>query len=223
MLSVPGTIEGVPLMPADEFLIPFFIATAIFACLPGPGMFYAAAQTIARGRRAGWLTAVGLHIGGYAHILAAALGLAMLLEAVPILYTILKLFGAAYLIWLGVKLFTSPPALGTAGLSIESKSPRRAIWESITVEVLNPKTALFYLAFLPQFTDTAAPLPIWEQIVILGAIVNIMFSGTDVVCVLLSAKMTRLLIASRSANRLARRIGGGIIVALGVNLAASRQ
>ncbi len=210
-------------MPSYDLLLPFFVATTIFACIPGPGMFYAAAQTIARGRRAGWLSALGLHIGGYAHILAAALGLAVLLAAVPVLYTVLKFAGAAYLIWLGVKLFTSQRPIVTSRMAIETKSHRRAIWESITVEVLNPKTALFYLAFLPQFTDMSASLPIWGQILILGTIVNFMFSGTDAACVLLSEKMTKLLVTSESANRLTHRIGGGIVVALGVNLAASRQ
>src|SRR3546814_3960302 len=67
-------------MPSLELLIPFFLAAAVFACVPGPGMFYAAAQTIARGRRAGWLSAVGFHLGGYVHISAAAFGLAIVLE-----------------------------------------------------------------------------------------------------------------------------------------------
>src|SRR5687768_18417304 len=70
-------------MPSSDLLIPFFVATVIFACVPGPGMLYAAAQTIAGGQRAGWLSAAGLHIGGYAHILASALGLAEMLVASP--------------------------------------------------------------------------------------------------------------------------------------------
>ena len=147
-------------MPSLDLLMPFFIATSIFACVPGPGMFYAAAQTIARGHRAGWLSAAGLHIGGYAHILAAALGLAVLLEAVPVLYTIVKFAGAAYLIWLGIRLFRSPKPMAVSVGQAKSVMHRRAIRDSIAVEVLNPKTALFYLAFLPQFTDLTAPLPV---------------------------------------------------------------
>ena len=151
-------------MPSYDLLIPFFVAAAIFACVPGPGMFYAAAQTIARGRRAGWLSALGLHIGGYAHIAAAAFGLTLLLQAVPLLYAVVKLVGAAYLIWLGVKLFTAPmPPVAPASAS-GAPSHRRAIRQSMIVEMLNPKTALFYLAFLPQFTDISAPLPVWAQI-----------------------------------------------------------
>lgn len=210
-------------MPSVELLIPFFVATAIFACVPGPGMLYAATQTVARGQRAGWLSAAGFHIAGYAHILAAAFGLAVLLEAVPVLYAIVKFAGAGYLIWLGVRLFRAPGRTAETTVRPAITTHRRAIRDSIAVEVLNPKTALFYLAFLPQFTDPAAALPIWGQILVLGAIVNGMFSVTDAACVVLSARMTRLFIASQAANRLARRIGGGILVALGLNVAASRQ
>ncbi|MEX0923583.1 MAG: LysE family translocator [Rhodovibrionaceae bacterium] len=210
-------------MPSTELLLPFFVATAIFACVPGPGMFYAAAQTIARGRRAGWHSALGLHLAGYAHVAAAACGLAVLLEAVPVLYAAVKLLGAAYLIWLGVKLFTSRAELAVSPLRMEAKTLPHAVREGITVEVLNPKTALFYLAFLPQFTEVSAALPVWAQVLILGTIVNFVFSFTDVVCVLLSERLTRLLAGSQAARRLTQRIGGGILVALGINLAASRQ
>lgn len=210
-------------MPSIDLLTPFFVATSIFACVPGPGMFYAAAQTIAQGHRAGWLSAVGFHIGGYVHILAAAFGLAVMLEAVPVLYAVVKFVGAAYLIWLGIRLFKAPKLLGVAVAQPKVTTRHRAIRDSIVVEVLNPKTALFYLAFLPQFTDTDASLPVWCQILVLGAIVNFMFSFTDVVCVLAANRVTKLLTASQAANSLARRIGGGILIALGVNLAVSRQ
>src|SRR3546814_12216711 len=126
-------------------------------------MFYAAAQTIARGRRAGWLSAAGFHLGGYVHISAAAFGLAIVLETVPVLYTVAKLAGAVYLIWLGVRLFLSPRPLGRSLVGSEVRPYSHAIRDSIIVEVLNPKTALFLLAFLPQFTHLSAPLPAWDQ------------------------------------------------------------
>jgi threonine/homoserine/homoserine lactone efflux protein len=210
-------------MPSLDLLIPFFVATSIFACVPGPGMLYAATQTIAGGRRAGWLSAAGLHMAGYAHILAAASGLAVLLEAVPLLYTIVKFAGAAYLIWMGIRLFKSPKSVRVPIAQPGPATHRRAIRDSVTVEVLNPKTALFYLAFLPQFTDVSTSLPVWAQILVLGTMVNAMFSVTDVACVLFSERMTRLFVASRATERLARRVGGGVLVALGVNVAASRQ
>ncbi len=210
-------------MPNLELLISFFIATAIFAYMPGPAMLYAAAQTMAGGRRAGWFAALGIHIGGYAHVVAAALGLAILFEAVPTLYLLLKIVGAAYLIWLGCKLFLSKAPLTTNNMESVQKGPRRTFWDSIAVEVLNPKTAIFYLAFLPQFTDPSASFPIWLQLFVLGTIVNFMFSSADVVCVLLADRISVFLRGSRSAGRFAQRIGGGILIALGLNVAFNRK
>ena len=209
-------------MPSLDALLPFFVASAIFACVPGPGMFYAAAQTVAQGSRAGWLSAFGFHLGGYVHILAAAFGLAIVLKTVPALYAAVKLAGAAYLIWLGVRYI--------GGIDRHAVTPtgpvsggRKAFRNSILVEILNPKTALFYLAFLPQFTDGSASLPVWAQVVILGAIVNVVFSMTDAVCIVLSDKVTRKLAGSRRLERLAQRIGGGVLIIFGINLAVSRQ
>ena len=210
-------------MPSTELLIAFFLATSIFAYMPGPSTLYAAAQTIARGQRAGWFAALGIHIGGYVHVLAAAFGLAILFKAIPVLYVVLKFGGAAYLIWLGFKMFTSKETLETTDLRIGAKSPRKAFWESVTVEVLNPKTAIFYLAFLPQFTDPNAGLAIWMQLLILGTIVNVMFSSADALCVVLADKVTAFLKRSGSANRIAQRAGGSILIALGLNVALNRQ
>ncbi len=210
-------------MPSPELLIPFFLATAVFACVPGPGMLYAAAQTMAGGRRAGWWSILGLHVAGYLHIAAAAFGLAALLEAVPALYATLKLAGAAYLIWLGLR-FLSRPAPRVDSIPVREAGRRRpAMLDSILVEALNPKTALFYLAFLPQFTEVNAGLPLFGQVLVLGTIVNLMFSVTDVACVLLSGAIVEPLRASPVADRFARRVGGGILIGLGVELAVSRN
>lgn len=208
-------------MPPADLLIAFFVATAVFAYMPGPAMLYAAAQTIARGRRAGWMAALGIHIGGYAHVAAAALGLAVLFQAVPVLYAVIKVLGAVWLVWLGISMFRQA-AIGPVTLTPEAKSPRRAFWESVTVEVLNPKTAIFYLAFLPQFTDPAASLPIWAQLFVLGTVVNVMFSSADVACVLLADRVTGALRASERAARWARRAGGSVLIGLGLNVGLSR-
>ena len=209
-------------MPNTELLISFFLASAIFAYVPGPAMLYATAQTIGGGKRAGWMAALGIHIGGYVHVIAAAFGLAILFKAVPTVYLLLKFVGAAYLIWLGISLFRSGLPQGSVERPVAQKSPLKAFVESAMVEIFNPKTALFFLAFLPQFTDISASLPIWAQLVILGTIVNIMFSSADVVCVLLSTQMVKLLNRSKMANQWAQRIGGGLLVGLGINLAAGR-
>lgn len=210
-------------MPSLELLIAFVIATSIFAYMPGPSTLYAAAQTIARGRRAGWFAALGIHIGGYVHVVAAAVGLAFLFEVVPPLYLALKLAGAAYLIWLGLRMFLSKLDAQAGQVGATPKSAKRAFWESVSVEVLNPKTAIFYVAFLPQFADPSAAFPIWLQLLILGTIVNIMFSSADAICVMLADKIAAALKTSGSANRIAQRLGGSILVALGVNLAFDRR
>jgi threonine/homoserine/homoserine lactone efflux protein len=210
-------------MPSFELLVPFFVASAIFACVPGPGMFYAAAQTFAQGHRAGWLSAVGFHLGGFVHILAAAFGLAILLKTVPVFYIVVKFAGATYLIWLGVKYVRGLERPARSDVAALPKPSRKALRDSIVVEVLNPKTALFYLAFLPQFTDNDASLPIWTQILVLGAIVNTMFSITDAACIVVCEAASKRLAASQRIGRLAQRIGGSVLIALGINLAVSRQ
>lgn len=210
-------------MPSFEILVAFVVATSVFAYMPGPSTLYAAAQTIARGRRAGWFAALGIHIGGYVHVLAAAVGLAILFQAIPILYLALKFAGAGYLIWLGVSMFLTKAETGTKPQVAVKQSARRAFWESVSVELLNPKTAIFYLAFLPQFADPSAAFPIWVQLIILGTIVNIMFSSADAICVILADKITTLFKASSSANRIANKIGGSVLVALGINLALHQR
>ena len=89
-------------MPSYDILIAFIIATALFGYMPGPALLYASAQTIAGGRKAGFMAALGLHIGGYVHVFAAAFGLAALFTLVPVLYTVIKFAGAAYLLFLGL-------------------------------------------------------------------------------------------------------------------------
>ena len=209
-------------MPNLELLAAFLLATAVFAYMPGPSTLFAAAQTIARGSRGGLMAALGIHIGGYFHVVAAALGLAVLFAAIPVLYTVLKLTGAVYLVWLGIKFITTKTVIAAKALEANVKSTSRAFWESVSVEVLNPKTAIFYVAFLPQFTDPTASLPLWSQLLVLGTVVNVMFSSADLICVFLADRITVAFRKSPSASRVASKIGGGILVALGVNLATSR-
>ena len=208
-------------MPPIELLIAFVGAAAIYAYIPGPAMLYAAAQTIARGRRAGLMAALGIHLGGYAHVVAASLGLSVLFEAVPPLYLALKFAGAAYLIWLGARMFLQPdsPRVDLAGM----KTGSRAFVESMTVEILNPKTAIFFVAFLPQFTDLSAAFPLWLQFLILGTIVNAMFTSADLVCVLMAGAIMRRLRNSNASRMIARRVGGTLLIGLGARLALQRS
>jgi threonine/homoserine/homoserine lactone efflux protein len=205
-------------MPSHELLVAFFVTTAIFAYIPGPAMLYATARTLGGGRSAGLMAALGIHLGCYVHVAAAAAGLSVLFHAVPLLYVAVKLAGAAYLVWLGVSLFRNRAELGAGVETIRPRPGKRAFFESVTVEVLNPKTALFFLAFLPQFVDASLALPVWLQFVILGTVVNAMFSSADIVCVFLANSMMDRLKRSRRAQLHLRRAGGAILVALGLRL-----
>jgi threonine/homoserine/homoserine lactone efflux protein len=210
-------------MPSTDLILAFLAAAAVFAYMPGPAMLYAAARTISAGRWSGLLAALGIHLGGYVHVVAAAAGLSVLFHAVPTLYTIVKLAGAAYLIWLGVRLFRQSDAPSAALQEIGARSARRAFLDSVAVEVLNPKTALFFLAFLPQFTDPSAALPIWAQLLIFGTVVNAMFSSADLLCVALAGAAVERLRRSSHLQRVARKLGGTILIGLGANLALHRQ
>ncbi|WP_407167183.1 LysE family translocator [Bradyrhizobium sp. ORS 111] len=204
-------------MPAMELYLAFATTTVTFALIPGPAMLYAAARALAGGRRAGLMASLGLHLGGYVHVVAAAAGLAFLFHAVPPLFVAMKLAGAAYLVWLGLSLFrdrggAKRPDLAPLGVT-------RAFAQSVVVEILNPKTAIFFLAFLPQFVDASASLPVWAQLLALGTIVNLTFSLVDIVCVIFASAVMSNLRRSHRSQRIMQRIGGSILVALGARLA----
>jgi len=210
-------------MPSADLLIPFFLASAVFACVPGPGMLYAAAQTLVAGRKAGWWSALGFHIAGLGQVAAAAFGVATLLAVVPTLFTAMKLLGAACLIWLGIKYLRGARIPASAPRKPPALSARKALRDSVIVGAMNPKSALFYLAFLPQFTDASAEFPVWLQILILGAIVNAMFSATDAILIEVSHAVATKLWSSERFVIALQRLGGGVLVALGVNLALARN
>ncbi len=209
-------------MPNVELLIGFAVTTAIFAYTPGPAMLFVMAQTLARGRRGGLLAALGVHTGGYAHVLAASFGLSAIFVHVPLAYMAVKFAGAAYLVWLGIDLIRKrnqpldiPKVTGRVG--------RGAFLQSVSVEILNPKAAIFFIAFLPQFVDPSAGAPIWLQLLVLGTIVNLTFSSADLISVLLTSKILSHINLTQAGTRIARTIGGAILVGLGVRLAFDRN
>ena len=209
-------------MPSLEHLIPFFLATLVFAVMPGPAILYTAAQTLARGRRGGFLAALGIHIGGFAHVIAAMAGLSAVFQLVPEAYAVVKIAGALYLIWLGIGIIRGKQD-ADALPQVRDRRARRAFLESVVVEVLNPKVAIFYIAFLPQFVDPAAAAPVWLQFLVLGVIVNLAFSAMDVVTVLLTSSMLRRVRDSGLGETLLRWLGGSILIGLGARLAVSER
>lgn len=204
-------------MPSWETLAAFALAVAVFAYMPGPATLYTAAQTLARGRRAGFLATLGLHVGGYFHVLAVTLGLSALLAHVPAAYLAVKLAGACYLIWLGIALIR-----GEGGkvrpLENGRKSDRRAFLDSVAVEILNPKAALFFLAFLPQFADPAGAWPVPAQLFVLGFVTLLAFASADLVTVVLASVIMEKAGNAQALTRVLRRAGGAVLIGLGARL-----
>ena len=213
-------------MPSSDLLLALLATAFLVAYIPGPALLYAAAQTLARGRKAGLLAALGLHVGGLVHVVAAAAGLSALFHAVPALYVIVKIIGAGYLILIGLTMIRQAWAAHMARLqpgAPSQKSGRRAFIESVAVEVLNPKTALFFIAFLPQFVDSGAAFPVWMQLLILGIMVNIVLSSADLVCVFFAGVVVHKLRHSSRVSRLMGGLGGTGLVGLGVHLALQKN
>ena len=168
-----------------SYLIPFFIATFIFGFVPGPSIMYTLAQTAVRGRRGGLNAALGIHLGCFAHIIGAAFGLSAVFTLVPEMYFLIKFAGVGYLLYLGVKMIMAKPD-GEINIDKIAKSRESTLLSSAMVEILNPKTAIFYIAFLPQFVDGTAAWPVWLQFLVLGQIINLLFSTADMVYIFMA-------------------------------------
>ena len=158
-------------MPALETLLIFTAAALLMNISPGPSNFYVLSRSVAQGPRGGAVAAMGLALGSLVHVAAAAFGLSAVFHYYPAAFGAVKLIGAAYLIFLGIR-YLRGGERGAASLpQAASRSYGRILRESILVEVLNPKTALFFLAFLPQFVDVERGAPA-AQILLLGTIVT---------------------------------------------------
>jgi len=200
------------------------LATISYAVVPGPGTIYIAGQVIVREPRAALWGALGLHIGGYVIVFGSAAGLMILFSAVPVIYEGLKLLGAGYLVWLGVQMI--------AGRSGTQETDRRyhpakrqpaTFSQGVLVELLNPTTVVFYVAFLPQFVAPAGGAPVWFQLLIFGVVVNLIFSLCDLLTILVAARIKTGVIGSAAGRRLFGWIGGSVLVLLGLRLVAGRS
>ena len=196
----------------------FFIAALVLAVTPGPGIAYVVARTAAGGRAEGLASCIGTAFGGMLHVVAAALGLSLLLAQSAAALSVVRYVGAAYLVYLGVRLLVSgsaPPANG----AVTSGGTRRALRDGILVEALNVKTALFFLAFLPQFlVDGHSPA---LQLVVMGTVCVVLNTLVDVGAVVGAAR----LIGPQSPvwrARLLNKASGCTLVGLGLYVAARR-
>lgn len=208
-------------MASWETLLAFATVTILVAYFPGPALLYTAAQTISHGRKAGLMAMLGIHLGCYVHVFAAAFGLSAVFKHVPELYMAVKIAGAVYLVWIGIGMIRS--RLGAPDQPVSPpKTVKRALLDSFIVEILNPKVALFFIALLPQFVDPAAGLPVWAQFLILGTIVNFAFSSADLVTVFGASFVVGAMKKTKAGFAFGRWIGGSLMIALGLKLAVDR-
>ena len=196
------------------------MAAAVLALTPGPGMAYVVARTVAGGRQEGLASCLGTGLGGMLHVLAAALGLSVLLAQSALAFSIIKYVGAAYLVYLGVRMLMQKTPAGDAK-PVSAQGIRRAFAEGILVEALNVKTALFFLAFLPQFTTPAVPL--LQQLVLLGSICVALNTLVDVMAVLGAQRLLKSGLGRTARARLMTRVSGLTMIVLGAWLALSKR
>jgi threonine/homoserine/homoserine lactone efflux protein len=196
----------------------FLVAALVVAVVPGPGIFYVAARTLSEGRRAGIASTFGTALGGLVHVIAGGLGVSAIVMASAEAFTLLKLAGALYLIWLGFRAFRDAGKLPPAA---EATPGRRAFREGIVVEATNPKTAAFFLAFIPQFLDTAAMHPAL-QFMMLGLISVTLNTLADFV-VVAAAAATRANLARKPLFPALRRGSGLFMMGLGASLLLARR
>ncbi|SAK52651.1 LysE type translocator protein [Caballeronia temeraria] len=200
--------------------VAFLIAAIVLAVTPGPGIAYVVARTVAGGRSEGMASCLGTAAGGLFHVAAAALGLSLLIARSAMLFGVVKYIGAAYLVYLGIRLLLrKDEAAGIA--TVASHGARRAFREGILVEALNVKTALFFLAFLPQFVAPGQPMI--PQLVMLGSICVALNTLVDVGAVLAASRLLKSSAARAARARMLTRTSGVVMLGLGGYLALARR
>jgi threonine/homoserine/homoserine lactone efflux protein len=201
-------------MPDSAHLLAFTLAALTLAAIPGPGMLYVLARSLGGGRDVGLRSSFGTALGGCVHVVAAAVGLSALVAASATGFTVVKLAGAAYLMWLGVRTLMSasapPPALGTL-----DTADAGALRQGVLTEALNPKTALFFVTFLPQFCQPEHG-PIALQIAVLGLVSVACNTAADIVIAFAAGPLGRTLTQNARWWRRQRRATGTVLVGLGV-------
>lgn len=198
----------------------FLFAAVVLAITPGPGIAYVVARTVAGGRSEGLASCFGTGLGGLLHVLAAALGLSLLVAQSATAFNMVKYIGAAYLIYLGVRLLLQKEQAFTAK-PVAAQGVRRALFEGIAVEALNVKTALFFLAFLPQFVSPSEPLV--PQLVLLGCVCVALNTLVDVIAVFAADRLLTSGVARAARARVMTRLSGVTMLGLGAYLALARR
>jgi len=205
-------------VPDSSTLAVFCAAAAALLVTPGPAVLYIVACSLDRGRAAGLASTVGIGVGTLFHVAAAALGLSALLRSSPPAFAAVRYLGAGYLIYLGLRRWSRSAA--EDGSSVPSGGLRSVFYRGILVNVLNPKAALFFLAFLPQFVDPARG-PVGGQVLFLGAVFAVLAVTSDTLYALLAGSAGEWLRRDARFLRAQRLVSGGVFFALGLGAALS--
>ncbi len=199
----------------------FIAAGLLLNVTPGPDTLYIVARSTGQGLRAGALAALGIGAGCCVHILAAAIGVSALLLASATAFTIVKILGAAYLVYVGVALLRSGSAGEVPAPSVRADGLSRIFVQGLLTNALNPKVAVFFVAFLPQFVRDDAPDK-FAALLLLGIVFNVNATLWNLFVAWLASNAARVL-ARDDVRRWTGRIAGGLMVALGIRLAFSAR
>lgn len=207
------------MVPTHSSRMLFFAGAIVLLVIPGPAVFYVVSRTIGQGRAAGLVSAGGIAVGTLCHVAAAALGLSALLVSSARAFRMVQVLGAMYLVFLGVRTLLRREQGQMASFG-SGYSLRRIFGQGVVVNILNPKTALFFLAFLPQFVDPSRGR-IAAQILFLGAVFALMGLCSDSSWALLASKLAARVTSSLRWRRAQKNISGGALIALGFATALS--
>jgi threonine/homoserine/homoserine lactone efflux protein len=213
-------------MPDMSTLALFAVAAVTLLVIPGPAVLYIVTRSVDQGRAAGLASVGGVHVGTLVHVAAAALGLSALLVSSATAYHAVRWLGAAYLVWLGIRRLRAKdePSGSVKGRHASRLGLRRIFAQGVVVNVLNPKTALFFLAFLPQFVDVSrGSVPL--QVVVFGVAFVLLGLVSDGTYALLASTGAGWLRRRPGVARTSRLVSGGVLISLGVTtaLAGSRS
>jgi threonine/homoserine/homoserine lactone efflux protein len=206
-------------IPDSASLALFAVAALALVVVPGPAVLYVVAQSIGGGRRAGLVSMLGIEAGALVHVTAAAVGLSSLLVSSATAFEAVKYAGAAYLVVLGIRRFLARDEPMEAGATPAAKPPRRLFVQGVVVSVLNPKTALFFFAFLPQFVDPNAAYAA-VQMVVLG-LVFVAIAAVSDSAYAIAAGSARARVRAAWAARAQRYVAGSVFIGLGLATAFS--
>jgi threonine/homoserine/homoserine lactone efflux protein len=206
-------------MPALSTIAFFLLAALGLLLLPGPAVLYIITRSVAQGRRAGLASVLGIELASLTHAVAVALGLSALLLTSALAFSVVKYLGAAYLIYLGVRTLLAREERQQAPVQVP-KSFSQVFAQGFLVNLLNPKTALFFYAFLPQFVDPTRGAGV-GQILLLGALFVLLASCTDSLYALLGSTVGKLLIRKAYFRQIQRYVAGCVYIALGLTVAVT--